>query len=306
MSRFSLALLALAVALAGAAPLRAQSVDSAGSVLPTPNCPSCESWNEPQRPFRVFGSMYYVGTHGLAAVLITSSEGHVLIDGGLPESAPRIVAAIRELGFRIEDVKLLLNSHVHFDHAGGLARLQRLSGASVAASPSSAEVLRRGTSGRDDPQFGILERIAPLTRVQVVADGAVLHVGPVAVTAHFTAGHTPGGTSWSWRSCEGARCVDVVYADSQTPVSADAFLFTRSDAYPTALRDFEHGFMTLEGLRCDILLTPHPDASNLWTRLAQRDSGNADALIDPSACGRYAKGARERLARRVAEEKARS
>src|SRR5258705_4104553 len=209
MSRFSLALFALAVALAGAAPLRAQSVDSTGSVPPTPNCPSCESWNETQRPFRVFGSTYYVGTHGLAAVLITSSEGHVLIDGGLPESALRIVAAIRELGFRIEDVKLLLNSHVHFDHAGGLARLQRLSGASVAASPSSAEVLRRGTSGRDDPQFGILEPIAPLTRVQVVADGAVLHVGPVAVTAHFTAGATPRGPSRARRAPEGARRGDA-------------------------------------------------------------------------------------------------
>jgi metallo-beta-lactamase class B len=284
-------------------PLQAQVADSAPAPRATPNCPSCESWNSPQPPFRVFGNTFYVGTHGLGSVLITSSAGHVLIDGGLSESAPRILANIKSLGFRIEDVKLIVNSHVHFDHAGGLAQLQRQSGATVAASASSAPVLRSGVSGRDDPQFGILTAIAPVSQVQVISDAEVLHVGDVAITAHLTAGHTPGGTTWSWRSCESARCVDVVYADSQNPVSADSFFFTRSNTYPTALRDFEHGLSVLEALPCDILLTPHPDGANLWTRLAQRDSGNANALIDGSACRRYAKGARERLAKRVAEEK---
>jgi metallo-beta-lactamase class B len=290
------------MALVAAAPLRAQVVGDSAAPSPTPNCPSCGEWNAPQRPFRIWGNTFYVGTHGLSAILITSSTGHVLIDGGLPESAPRILGNIRELGFRIEDVKLILNSHVHFDHAGGLAQLQRRSGAIVAASPASADVLERGTLGRNDPQFAIAPAIVPIPHVRVVSDGEVLPVGSVAVTAHFTPGHTPGGSTWSWRSCEGTRCVDVVYADSQTPVSADSFLFTHNDTYPGALRDFAHGFAVLESLPCDILLTPHPDASNLWTRLAQRDSGNADALIDRSACGRLAKGARERLARRVAEE----
>src|SRR6185369_7959505 len=111
-------------------------------------------WNIPQKPFKIYGNSYYVGTHGLGSVLIASTAGHVLIDGALPESVPEIVAHIKELGFRVEDIKLIVSSHVHFDHAGGISELQRLSGARVAASPWSAAVLKSGTMGRDDPQFG--------------------------------------------------------------------------------------------------------------------------------------------------------
>jgi metallo-beta-lactamase class B len=296
-------LIALSLALSSGTTARAQTGDSAAARLTTPNCPNCATWNAPQRPFRVFGDTYYVGTHGLASVLVTSPAGHVLIDGGLPESAPEIIAHIRALGFRVEDVKLLLNSHVHFDHAGGLAELQRVSGASVAATAPSAEVLKRGTSGPDDPQYGILTPIAPVRNVRVVADGETVHVGPLALTAHLTAGHTPGGTTWTWRSCEGERCEDLVYADSQTPVSADNFFFTRSTTYPNALADFAKGLALLETVPCGILLTPHPDASELWTRLGRRDAGDATALVDSSACRRFAATARERLAQRVAKEK---
>ncbi|MFL5575667.1 MAG: subclass B3 metallo-beta-lactamase [Gemmatimonadaceae bacterium] len=303
MSRHSPLLLALLAVLPPAA-LRAQTGDSAAARPSTPNCPNCAAWNAPQPPFRVFGNTYYVGTHGLSALLVTSSAGHVLIDGALPESAPAILANVRALGFRVEDVKLILNSHVHFDHAGGLAELQRRSGAVVAASAPSAEVLERGTSGPDDPQYGILPAIAPIASVRVVADGETVHVGPLALTAHLTPGHTHGGTTWSWRSCEGERCEDLVYADSQTPVSAEGFLFTRSAAYPGALADFAKGLAVLDRLPCGILLTPHPDASGLWARLARRDAGDANALVDPSACRRYAASARERLAQRVEREKA--
>jgi metallo-beta-lactamase class B len=276
-------------------PLLAQTADTAA-------CPSCAEWNSPQRPFRIYGNAYYVGTHGLSAVLLTSSDGHVLIDGGLPESAPRILANITALGFRIEDVKLILNSHAHFDHSGGIAALQRAAGASVAASPASAHVLERGTSGTDDPQYGVLLAFPPVPSVRVIADGETLRVGPLALTAHFTPGHTPGGTSWSWQSCEEKRCLDLVYADSHTPISADGFSFTRSRTYPTALADFEHGFTALDGLRCDVLLTPHPDASAFWERVAARDSGRASALVDAEACRRYAAAGRQKLARRVASE----
>src|SRR5512146_2131722 len=110
-------------------PLVAQVADTAHAGQPPATCPNCAEWNAPQRPFRIYGNTYYVGTHGLSAILLTSSEGHVLIDGDLPESAPQIIANIRALGFRIEDVKLILNSHTHFDHAGGIAALQRASGA---------------------------------------------------------------------------------------------------------------------------------------------------------------------------------
>ncbi len=134
-----------------------------------PACANCAEWNRPQTPFRIFGNTYYVGPHGLSSILITSKSGHVLIDGGLPESAQLVAASIRSLGLRIEDVKLILNSHVHFDHAGGIAELQRLSGARVIASKWSAAVMRKGGVGRGDPQFGELRPIAPVKDVQRTA-----------------------------------------------------------------------------------------------------------------------------------------
>ena len=294
---------------AAAGLLAVASVSSAQSVNQLPDsatrakeCPSCAEWNAPHKGFRLFGNAWYVGTNGLASVLLTSNGGHILLDGGLPESAPLIAANVQALGFRMEDVKLIVNSHDHFDHAGGIAALQKLSGARVAATASSAKVLQSGESGPDDPQFGLGIRFPGVSKVEVVTDGQKLRVGNVEITAHATGGHTPGGTSWSWKSCEGSRCLDMVYADSQTPISADNFYFTRNTTYPNALADFRKGFATLESVRCDILITPHPDASQLWTRLAARDAGNANALVDAMACQRYAASARKRLDARIATE----
>jgi metallo-beta-lactamase class B len=286
-----------ALSLAAASAVSAQS--------PPPPCEPCAEWNTTQKPFRLYGNAYYVGVRGLSAVLITSDAGHILIDGGLPESAPKIVDNIRALGFRIEDVKLLLNSHVHYDHAGGLAELQRLSGAKVAASAASAKVLREGKSGPDDPQFGILPSIPKIARVDVFKDDEVLRVGELAVTAHLTPGHTPGGTSWTWSSCEKGRCLDMVYADSLTPVSAPDFKFTAAKSYPSALQDFEKSYTTLDNLPCDLLVTTHPDVSDLWTRLDKRERGDANALIDPLACDKLAAASRERLRTRIKEENGR-
>jgi metallo-beta-lactamase class B len=262
------------------------------------SCSDCPKWNMPQEPFRVYGNTYYVGTHGLGSVLITSPTGHVLIDGDLPESVPQIVAHIRSLGFRIEDIKLIVNSHVHFDHAGGVAELQRLSGARVAASPWSADVMRKGIVPRDDPQFGLQLPIARVERVTNFRDGETLRGGSIAVTAHFTPGHTPGGTSWTWRSCENSRCLNVVYADSLTPVSADEFRFSK---HAHAVSGFKRSYAFLENAPCDILITPHPDFSNLWQRLERRRS-NADALIDAAACRTLAASSRKSLEMRLATE----
>jgi metallo-beta-lactamase class B len=260
-------------------------------------------WNEPQAPFRVFGNTYYVGPRGLSSILITSEAGHVLIDGALPESAPMIASHVRELGFRMKDVRVILNSHAHFDHAGGIAELQRLSDARVAATAWSARVFEQGRSGPDDPQYGAIAGIAPVRKVQIIADGEVLHVGPLELTAHRTGGHTPGGTTWTWKSCEDDRCLEIVYADSVTAVSADGFSFSRSKTYPTVLADFEKSFAFLSDVPCDVLLTPHPEASDLWGRLAKRDQLGADAIVDRTACRRYAEGARARLRSRLDSEK---
>jgi metallo-beta-lactamase class B len=269
------------------------------SALATPACVDCEKWNRTQAPFRIHGNTWYVGVRGLSSVLITSAQGHVLIDGDLPESADEIAASISALGFRIEDVKLILNTHVHFDHAGGIAALQRKSGARVAASAASAAVLRRGESGPDDPQFGTLLSFPPVSRVDEFQDGASLRVGPISLTAHLTPGHAPGGTTWTWVSCEGSRCLQIVFADSLTPVSAPAFKFTQ---HPAALQGFEKSFAVLAGLPCDILISAHPDASGFWSRVAKRKSGDRDAMIDARGCAAYAERYREVLRKRLADE----
>jgi metallo-beta-lactamase class B len=298
----TISLLAFASLTAAPAAMSAQASDSAARRAA--ECPSCAEWNVPHAPVRVYGNTYWVGTNALGSILITSPQGHVLIDGALPESVPQILANIRALGFDPRDVKLILNSHAHFDHAGGIDALRLATGAQVAASPPSAQEIQRGAPGPDDPQFGIILSYPPVPFVRSITDGEIMHVGPLAIHAHYTAGHTPGGTTWTWRSCEQDRCLDIVYADSQTPVSRDGFLFSKSTTYPTAVSDFEHGFSVLEHLDCDILLTPHPGASGVWERLAARDHGDWHALINRNACKELAATARQKLAERLASERA--
>jgi metallo-beta-lactamase class B len=162
-------------------------------------CESWDAWNAPREPFKVFGNTYFVGTAGLGSVLITSDAGHILLDGGLPQSAAPIDAHIRTLGFRTSDVRLIVNSHAHHDHAGGIHALQRASGAVVAATAAGAKALQQGMATPDDPQAGFADRDPEVSAVRVLKDGEVLRVGPLALTAHATPGHTPGS-----RRCDNA------------------------------------------------------------------------------------------------------
>jgi metallo-beta-lactamase class B len=271
----------------------ASSADPMTAAYPAELCPSCSEWNEPHGPFQIFGNTYYVGTKGLAAVLITGPHGHVLIDGGLPGSAPLIRENIRALGFDIEDVGLILNTHAHFDHAGGIAALQQAAGARVAASPDSARAIRQGNSGAEDPQYGQLLDFPSVANVEEFADGETIMLGALALTPYRTPAHTPGGTSWSWRTCDADTCLHLVYADSQTPISAQGYRFSDH----SNLAGIEDGFAALETLPCDILITPHPGASSFWERHT-----SPQGLVDSDACLRYAAAARERLARRLAVE----
>jgi metallo-beta-lactamase class B len=280
-------------------PAGIEAQDATTAAYSAAECPSCAEWNAPTAPFRVFGNTWYVGTRGLGSILIAGDSGHILIDGGLPESAPLIEQSIRSLGFRVEDVRLILNSHAHYDHAGGIAALQRAAGARVAAIAWSADALGNGGAIAGDPQQAILLPFPPVHNVERIDDGDTLRVGSLSVTAHLTAGHTPGGTSWSWDACEANRCLRVVYVDSQTPISADGFRF--SD-HPELVAAFRTGLQTLRRLRCEILLTPHPGASSLWERLAAGDAGNANALVDQTACARYAERASAQLDRRLSSE----
>jgi metallo-beta-lactamase class B len=243
-----------------------------------------------------------VGTGGLSSVLITSKAGHILIDGDSPDGPKQIVQHIRQLGFRVEDIRYILNSHEHFDHAGGIAELQKLSGATVLASPEAVKVLRSGQPDKGDPQYINLQPLAPVAKTRAVRDGEVVKLGPLAVTARFTPGHTKGATSWTWRATEGGKTVDVVYADSLNATVADGARFDRNSGYPMAKRDIERSMATVASLKCEVLVSVHPEGSGLWERKAKQSQlGNA-AFIDKDACRHYVDLARERLAKLLEAE----
>lgn len=277
------------------------------ALIPDPpkKCKQCEAWNVPLEPFRVFGNTYYVGTKELSAVLVTGDEGLILLDAALPQAVPLIEANIKALGFKTADIRFIVNSHTHYDHAGGIAAFQRASGATVVASERAAEALRAGKPTHDDPQFTIPDNgFPPVRNVRVIRDGETLSVGDLRITAHFTPGHTPGGTTWTWRSCEGSRCLNVVYADSLNAVSADEFRFSGSAGTPSIVDTFQNSIRTVENLPCDILLAPHPGLFDMENRLQRKSAGDADAFVDSNACRAYASGSRERLEQRIAKERA--
>jgi metallo-beta-lactamase class B len=270
-------------------------------------CSSCEEWNRPHEPFKLFGTTYYVGPAGLSSVLISTSEGLVLFDGGLPQSAAVIDANIRKLGFRTQELKLIASSHAHFDHAGGIAALQKLSGARVVASAAGARALERGEPTEDDPQYRSghepKSRFAPVPHVEVVNDGQRLTVGDVTIMAHLTPGHTPGSTTWTWRSCEAGRCIDIVYADSLNPVSDDGFRFSGDAIRPSRVAAFRQSIETVDRLPCDLIVAVHPGLTAMGDKLAARAKGaTPDPFIDPNGCHAYAAAALQKLTKRIADE----
>ena len=262
---------------------------------PPHKCDDCADWNKPREPFKLFGNSYYVGTDGLSAVLVTGDAGHVLLDGGLSQSAPLIDANIRKLGFKTEDIRLILVSHGHFDHAGGVAALQRFTEATVAASPSTAQALQRGENTPDDPQYGFgkgFNGFPPTARVRVFRDGEVLTVGKTSITAHLIPGHAPGSTAYTWRSCEAAQCRNMVYADSVTSGSAPGFTYGSE-----RLTLFRRSIEKVAALPCDIVVSPHPFFTQLFEK---QKRGSFD---DPKGCQAYAADGLKRLEARIAEEK---
>ena len=286
---------AAAVGFSPTATAAAVATDTATGVTPCPaDAGVMDGWDDRAPPRRVFGNVYYVGTCGITALLVASPQGHVLLDGATAAAGPAIAANIQALGFRLADVKAILNSHEHSDHAGGLAHLQNATGAPVMALAPAVATLERGAGDRDDPQSGVLDHFPPLDAVQPLADGQVVRVGDLALTAHATPGHAPGGTSWTWVSCQDGRCLDLVYADSLTAAADKHYRFSDHPGYVAA---FGRSIDAVAALPCDILVTPHPLASNLFARM----DGSA-ALADPDACRRYADAARERLDRRLADE----
>ena len=259
-------------------------------------CKDWDDWDKPAPPVRIHANTYLVGTCGISAILITGSDGDVLIDGGPEDAADLVAANIRELGFKLGDVKYILHSHEHFDHVGGIARLQQLTGATLIASASAARVFATGTPSADDPQAGKLKPFPVATAGQIIADGGTVRFGNLMLTAMSTPGHTAGALSWRWESCDGGVCRSIVYADSLSSVSRDGYRFTD---HPADLIAFRQSIAKVANSRCEILLTPHPSASEMRTRLAK-----GKPLLDPDGCRTYAARLTKALDERVAKEAA--
>src|SRR4030095_15706394 len=156
---------------------------------------TARSWNQPVKPFRIAGNLYYVGASDLSSLLIITPQGHILLDSGLVETEPQIQQNVAKLGFRLEDVKVLINTHAHYDHAGGLALLKRLTGATLMASEADAALLAAG--GKGDPNFGDTLAYEPVKVDRILRDGDKVELGGVTLTAHLTPGHTKGNTTWT-------------------------------------------------------------------------------------------------------------
>lgn len=298
---FHAAVLTLLAACAHERPDGATGAPDAPGAAPTaaPAAQACRDdsgWDEPAAPFRLHGDTWYVGTCGISALLVTSPEGHVLVDGATPAAGAQILANVRSLGFDPADVRAIVFSHEHFDHVGGLAELQQATGAPVYARREAIATLQRGASDASDPQFGELDSFAPVAEVRELPASGELDVGPLRLRAVATPGHAIGGSTWTWRSCESGECLPLVYGDSLSAVSADGYRF--SD-HPDAIARLHDSFARVAALECAILVAPHPSAGNLWGRLAGRDGA---ALVDAGACRAYADGARARLERRLASE----
>ena len=257
-------------------------------------CKDWDEWDKPAPPVRIHANTYLVGTCGISAILVTGSNGHVLIDSGTEKGADLVAANIRKLGFRLRDVKILLHSHEHVDHVGGMARLQQLTGAQLFASTNAAPVFETGAAGAGDPQAGMHPPFPPVRANRIIKDGEVVRLGNLALTAVETKGHTHGALSWTWVSCDGAICRAMVYADSLTPVSRDDYRFTD---HPDALEAFRESIRRVGELDCEILLTPHPSASAMRERMI-----GEKPLFDTKGCRNYSAALGKRLQERISKE----
>ena len=289
--RLPLASLA-AVALVGSGPVPPPTQRGADALASA--CAGRDGWSDPAPPARIHGNTWYVGTCGISVLLVTGPDGHVLIDGATVEAAPRILDNIRRVGFDPADVAVIVGSHEHVDHMGGIAALKAATGALVAVRAPARRAVQTGRTDPADPQAGVIADMAPVRVDLTVTDGKPIRIGPLAVFPVATPGHTDGGTSWTWRSCEGRACVSFAYVDSLTAVSRDGYRFTDR---PRRVAPFRATFNRVAALPCDVLVTPHPQASNLFARLA----GQAP-LVDGAACRRLADAMRVRLDKRLADE----
>lgn len=284
--------LAVALLIASGSSFAAEPVLPPSRAYQTP-----DSWRQPVVPFRLAQRSWYIGTDGLSAVLVKTDAGAVLIDGGLPQAADMLLTRMRELGVAPGDLKLILHSHAHADHAGPLAAVQRATGAQLVSNAESAALLARG--GSNDIHFGD-GLLYPVPRVdRLVMDGEVVELGDVAFTVHYTPAHTPGSMSWTWTDKawtdkrEG-KPLHIAYVDS---LSAPDYRLVGNSRYPHIVGDYRRGFGAVRSLPCDLLLTPHPSASG-WA-----PSDTAAPHKTPMNCTAYADQAERSLDAQLSKQR---
>ena len=239
-------------------------------------------WNKPVPPFRIAGNLYYVGAIEIASYLITTPQGHFLLDGGFVETAPQIERNIVQLGFKLSDVKYLLNSHAHYDHAGGLAELKNVTGAKFVASEGDADLLRKG--GHGDFRFGDTLPFPPIELDKIIRDGESLQLGDQVMTAHLTPGHTRGNTTWTTKIRDGTKTYDAVFVGSQSSLD---YKFVGEESYPGIATDFVKSFAVLKKLPCDIFLGSHGSFFHFVDKHERFMRGETNAFVDPDGYHRY-------------------
>jgi metallo-beta-lactamase class B len=233
------------------------------------------AWNQPVKPFKIIGNVYYVGAANVSAFYIRTEAGAILLDGGLPETAPRIEKSIAELGFSMKDVKILLNSHAHYDHCGGLAELKKLSGARMIASAPDRPVLERGQ--------GFAGSFPAVHVDRVITDQQMVQLGGATLTAHITPGHTKGCTTWTMPVTDSGKTYQVVFYCSSSVVDK---LVNNAD-YPGIVADYEHSFAALKTMPCDVFLGSHAQFFGLEEKRRQLEAGKLDAFVDPSEMRKF-------------------
>lgn len=239
-----------------------------------------DSWNAPFKPFRIVGNIYYVGPSGISSFLITTPKGHILLDTGFETTVPGICQSVTNLGFKVEDIKVILNSHAHTDHAGGHARMKQLTGAKILMSEADAALLASGGTNDFTPYSHEMMGYPPATADELLRDGEKVRLGGVTLTCHLTPGHTKGCTTWTMDVTEDGKVHHVVFFGSTSILSGVPLLNNAN--YPGVADDLAKSYRTLKALPCDVLLAPHAGFFGLKEkaeRLAQGAKPNP--FIDP-------------------------
>jgi metallo-beta-lactamase class B len=238
--------------------------------------------NQPFKPFRVVGDIYYVGTNDLACYLITTPAGHILLDTGLEESPPIIRANIETLGFKLRDIKIILSSHAHYDHVGGHAEMKKATGAKVYASAGDAKLLEKGGKNAFHP----LKPFKPVKVDRVINDGEIVRLGGVALTAHLTPGHTEGNTAWSTVAAEKGKKYDVVFVASMS-INPGVHMLNYP-AWPNIAEVYARSFKILKALHCDVFLGPHASFFDMEAKSKRVSAdANSNPFIDPAGYQNY-------------------